>query len=167
LHALAREGVVVWQDRPRRQVRRYVGLLLVAWSGACALPGRTEQNVDGGTGSPAGLGSTLTVRQAGDTVHFVLHMTNVTEAPLTLEFPSSQRHDFAVSRAGGEVVWRWSAARSFAQVLGSEVLLPGESRRYEAAWLAAGARGEYVATGWVTSRNYPVELRTVFQVPGG
>jgi len=134
---------------------------------SCAFPARVETAADGGAGSPAQLGSTMGVRMAGDTVHFVLHVTNMTDAPLTLEFPSSQRYDFAVARRDGETVWSWSATRSFAQALGSEVLLPGESRRYEASWLAAGARGEYVATGWVTSRNYPVELRTVFQVPRG
>jgi Intracellular proteinase inhibitor len=148
-------------------VRASVGLVLVPWLGACALPGRVKKDVDGGTGSPAGLGSTLTVRVAADTVRFVLHVTNVTDVPLTLEYATSQRQDFVVSRPDGRAVWQWSAARSFAQVLGAEVLLPGESRRYEAAWLAAGADGEYVATGWVTSRNYPVELRTVFEVPGG
>jgi hypothetical protein len=142
-------------------------LVLAASLVACAFPVRVQPGPDGGAGSPAGLGSTLNVRVAGDSVQLVLHVTNVSEAPLTLEFTSSQRQDFEVARPGGETVWRWSAARSFAQVLGSEVLLPGESRRYEATWLAAGARGEYVATGWVTSRNYPIELRTVFQVRGG
>jgi hypothetical protein len=142
-------------------------VLLASWLIACALPAPVATGADAGTGSPGGLSSTLGVRVAGDSVHFVLHVTNATETPLTLEFTSSQRQDFAVSRPAGETVWSWSADRSFAQVLGTEVLLPGESRRYEATWLAAGARGEYVATGWVTSRNYPVELRTVFQVPGG
>jgi hypothetical protein len=149
-------------------VRSCMALLLLPFLGACALPGgRDTPDIDGGTGSPAGLGSTMAVRLAGDSVHFVLHLTNVTDAPVTLEFSSSQRQDFAVTRVDGEEVWRWSAARQFAQVLGSEVLLPGETRRYDATWLAEGAHGEYVATGWVTSRNYPVQLRTVFQVPGG
>jgi hypothetical protein len=54
----------------------------------------------------------------------------------------------------------------FAQMVTEEVLRPGESRRYDGTWVAGGARGEYVATGRLTSRNYPVELRTVFAMPG-
>jgi hypothetical protein len=121
--------------------------------------------VDAGSGSPESLGSSLNVRVAGDTVELEIHITNVTSGPIVLEFPSTQRYDFAVSTGRGETVWQWSAARSFATVLGEERLEPGATRRYTAQWPAAVAAGEYVATGWVVSTSHPVELRTEFRVP--
>jgi hypothetical protein len=53
----------------------------------------------------------------------------------------------------------------FTQALGREVVLAGESLRYAAVWSAPGA-GAYIATARLVSTNYPVELRTSFQVPG-
>ncbi|HSK20736.1 MAG TPA: BsuPI-related putative proteinase inhibitor [Longimicrobiales bacterium] len=126
---------------------------------------RPEPVMDAGPGSPPELGSSLNVRVVEDTVVLEIHITNVASSPITLEFPSSQRYDFAVSTAEGESVWRWSAARSFMQVLGSEELQPGESRRYSETWVGSGEGREYVATGWVVSTSYPVELRTTFRVP--
>jgi hypothetical protein len=126
---------------------------------------RPEPVMDAGPGSPPELGSSLNVRVLADTVVLEIHITNVASSPITLEFPSSQRYDFAVSTAEGESVWRWSAARSFAQVLGSEELQPGESRRYSETWVGSGEGRDYVATGWVVSTSYPVELRTAFRLP--
>lgn len=126
---------------------------------------RPEPLMDAGPGSPPELGSSLNVRVMEDTVVLEIHITNVASSPITLEFPSSQRYDFAVSTAEGESVWRWSAARSFAQVLGSEELQPGESRRYSETWVGSGEGRDYVATGWVVSTSYPVELRTAFRLP--
>ena len=121
--------------------------------------------VPAGAGSPPELGSSLNVRVAGDTVHFELHITNTTSGPVTVSFPSTQRYDFGVTRGNGETVWHWSADRSFAQVTGREVLAQGETKRYAETWIARGHAGEYVATAWLTSNSYPVELRTVFRLP--
>jgi hypothetical protein len=145
-------------------VRLWIMAMALA-AGACAGVDRLER--DDGAGAAEGLGSTLNVRQAGDTVRLVLHVTNVTEESVTLEFTSGQRFDFEVGLPGGESVWRWSADKLFVQALGQEVLLPGESRQYDAEWVAPAGGGEYVATGWLTSTNYPVELRTRFEAGGG
>lgn len=126
---------------------------------------RTEALMDAGPGSPPELGSSFNVRVVADTVMLEIHVTNVTSGPVSLEFTSSQRYDFEVASASGESVWRWSAARSFAQVLGSEDLQAGESRRYVETWHGGGHEGDFVATGWVVSTNYPVELRTGFRLP--
>jgi hypothetical protein len=136
--------------------------VMVLGAGCAVLPGRGEADV--GAGSPAELGATLNVRVAADSVRLELHVTNVTAEVLRLEFATAQRYDFEVSVAGARV-WRWSDDMMFAQVLGQEVVLPGESRRYTAAWPATGASGAYTATGWLTSTNYPVELRTAFRLP--
>ncbi|MEX0907043.1 MAG: BsuPI-related putative proteinase inhibitor [Gemmatimonadota bacterium] len=120
-----------------------------------------------GSGSPPELGSSFNVSVGEDSVRLELHVTNVTSAAMALEFTSSQRYDFAVATTAGEVVWRWAADRSFMQALGAERLEPGESRRYTAVWPAPGRQADYVATAWLTSQNYPVELRTVFRLPDG
>jgi hypothetical protein len=140
-------------------------LVAVAALVACARPAPGGLDVERGM-SPRELGSTVNVRVDGDSVRFELHVTNVTREAVTLEFGSAQRYDFVVSDAEGRVLWQWSAERSFAQVVGREVLQPDESRRFEAAWSPGALRGEYVATGRLTSLNYPVELRTVVRLPG-
>jgi hypothetical protein len=144
--------------------RVWTMVLLVAAVAAC----NTEvplAEVEPGAGSPPGLGTTLTATVAADSVRLELHVTNVTDAPLALEFSSSQRYDFAVSRTDGEVLWRWSAAMLFAQMLGEEQLGPGETRRYAESWAAGALEGDHVATAWLTSTSHPVELRTVFRLP--
>lgn len=120
---------------------------------------------DAGTGTPPELGSSLNVRVMEDTVVLEIHITNVASGPIALEFMTSQRYDFGITTMAGDGVWHWSAARSFAQALGREELQPGESRRYSASWVGEGLAGDYVATGWVVSANYPVELRTSFRLP--
>jgi hypothetical protein len=120
---------------------------------------------DMGAGSSEELASALNVTVAGADVRFELHVTNATGGPLELEFASAQRYDFSVRDGTGEVVWRWSDEMAFAQVLGTESLAPGETRRYGANWEASGREGEFTATGRLTSTNYPVELRTAFRLP--
>ena len=117
----------------------------------------------------------MNVRVLEDSVLLEIHVTNVTSSPISLEFTSTQRYDFEIANADGESIWRWSAARSFGQALGEEALQPGDSRRYTATWDGNGddistwdgseREGDFIATGWVVSVNYPVELRTGFQLP--
>lgn len=104
--------------------------------------------------------------EAGDPVRLTLHVTNPTTAPVRLEFTSGQRYDFAVARVDGEQLWRWSAARSFMQALGSETLPPGGSLRYTAEWSAGGQQGEFVATGEVTATNRRVTQSARFELAG-
>jgi hypothetical protein len=137
----------------------WVAVLLVA---ACTT-GQPGAGVDAGAGAPPELGATLNAQVQDDSVRLELHVTNATREPLRLEFASTQRFDFTVSGPGTE--WRWSDDMMFAQVMEQEVLLQGESRRYAAAWPAAGRTGEFTATGQLTSLNYPVELRTVIRLP--
>jgi hypothetical protein len=133
--------------------------------GACtAAPPAVDNEL--GAGAPPELGSALNVGVAGDSVRLELHVTNVTNGPLRLEFATSQRYDFAIADPAGVEMWRWSADMMFAQALGEETLLAGETRRYTASWGGgAGAVGEFTATGRLTSTNYPVELRTRFRLP--
>lgn len=110
------------------------------------------------------LASTLEVQVERDAVRLELRVTNPTAAPVILEYPTSQRYDFAVLRPDGGEVWRWSAERMFAQVLGTETLGPGETVEYGAGWDAAGAVGRYVAVAELTASNVRVERRKEFEV---
>jgi hypothetical protein len=123
-------------------------------------------DVNEGWTSPPELGTTLNVRFEPDSVVFELHVTNVTTGSLGARFPTAQRYDFEVRTPGGELAWRWSDEHMFAQVLGEEVLAPGESREYRATWAPGRLAGEHVAIGRYTSSNVPVELRTLVHIPG-
>lgn len=142
-------------------MRMWIAALAVA-AGCSSAPAPA---VDPGAGSPDGLGSSLNVRVAGDSVRLEIHVTNVASSPIPLEFPTTQRYDFEVSELEGDRVWRWSDDRAFGEALGRELLQPGESKRYAATWAAGGREGAYVATARIVSGNYPVELRTVFELP--
>lgn len=132
-----------------------MGLVL----GCASYPGEGEE-----AGVAEGLASTLEVQVEGDQVRFTLSVTNATEAPIRLDFPSSQRYDFAVERPSGEIVWTWSAARSFAQMLGEETLAPGETVTYSERWDDPAGAGRYVAVGRLTAMNVEVERRASFDL---
>ena len=148
-------------------------LLAAAMLAACPPPaGRVAPADGGGAGGGAEgpntgpLVSTLQVEAGADSVRFVLLVTNADQAPLALEFATAQRYDFAV-RDGGREVWRWSAGRGFAQVLGSEALAPGETRTYAERWRPpAGLSGRTLtAVGTLTTRTGRVERTARFVVP--
>jgi hypothetical protein len=130
----------------------------------CAPQARNGMDLEG-AGAPPELGSTMTATVAGDSVRFELHITNVTPEPISLEFATSQRYDFEVADSGGARLWRWSDAMMFAQALDADVLAPGESRRYGTAWRPGAAVGVVVASGRLVARNYPIELRTMVELP--
>jgi hypothetical protein len=115
-------------------------------------------------GRGAELGSALNVRVEGDSVRFELHLTNIAGAPVVLEFPTAQRYDFEVRAAAGRVLWRWSDEMAHAQVLGREVLAPGESQRYVVVHSRADLAGGRVAYGRLTSTSHPIELQTPIEL---
>ncbi len=119
----------------------------------------------GASDPPPGLSPTLAVRVDGDTVRMVLQVTNAGPDAVSIEFGSAQRFDFAVRDAAGSEVWRWSADRGFAQMLGSEQVGPGETLKWEASWVPGGRVGMFEAIGVVTSSSHPIELATPFDVP--
>lgn len=104
--------------------------------------------------------SPQTVAPAGS-VRFTIEACN-RGRDRTLTFATSQRYDIEVRR-GDRVVWRWSADRSFAQVLGEERWASGECRRYSETWEPAPVEpGGYDAVGVLTSqpavRSQPVRV---------
>jgi hypothetical protein len=137
-------------------------LLAITLAGvsACAPTGSVPQSSQTGP-----LVSSLQVETRGDSVRFLLQVTNAGTQPVDLTFPSGQSFDFVVLQNGREL-WRWSADRIFTQAIRTETLPPGDTRSYDAAWAPpAGVRGELVARGFLTARGNRAEQRSYFRLP--
>jgi Intracellular proteinase inhibitor len=140
---------------------------LLAAFAACSPPPPETPRADAGPAPRGGepLVASLQVNPAGDSVRLVLQVSNAGTAPVALTFPSGQTFDFSVSQ-GGREVWRWSADRSFTQVLRETSVAAGATERYEAAWRpAAGTHGAFVARGWITAQQVRAEQSTAFTLP--
>ncbi len=93
----------------------------------------------------------------GEPIEMKLIVTNLTSRALRLFFPTAQRYDFIVSK-GNEVLWRWSDARTFAQVTSTLLLEPRATITYEATWdqtTRSGVKlplGRYAIKGVLTTR---------------
>jgi hypothetical protein len=109
------------------------------------------------------LASSVEVEVGERDVSLVLHVTNPTDQPVTLEFSSSQRYDFAVQNADGAEVWRWSSDRMFAQALGTETIPPGGTVDYRAVWASGSSTGVFTAIAQLTALNQPIEQRATFE----
>jgi len=140
-------------------------LSLGVWAGGCARSEPTP-GVQESEGVSSDLVATMQVEPAAGEVGLTLHVTNTTSAPIELEFSSGQRFDFTVTRLDGESLWTWSADKSFMAALGQETVPAGGSLRYEAEWPSQGLRGEFVATGTLTSTNRRVAQSVRFELAG-
>jgi hypothetical protein len=149
-----------------RTPRPLLALAAAAFLAACPAPAAAPPPA----GSPAGgaepLVTTLQVETSADSLRFSLAVTNAGAAPVTLEFPTSQRYDFAVLD-GARELWRWSADCGFAQALGTETLAPGQTRTWTEAWRPdAALRGrQLTAVGTLASSSHRVERRSPVRVP--
>lgn len=138
--------------------------LMAVLASACATPQGGE---DGAERSLTADDLAMSLEaQVGDTaVHFRLHATNTSDAPVVLEFASGQRFDFIVRDAGGSEVWRWSEDRMFTQALGQESIPPGETVTFDGTWPTQGRTGTYEAVGRITTRP-PLEQEATFVLAG-
>ena len=122
--------------------------------------------------SPAGsagetsLVPSFMVRVIRDTVHLEIRLANGGGGRAVLEFPTSQRYDFAVLTEAGDTLWVWSREKVFAQAVGTETIEAGQELRWGATWGAGGRSGVLRAGGRVVSSNQPIDLETEFEVPG-
>src|SRR3990172_4325658 len=112
---------------------------------ACLLVAQVPQS-----GEPSGLKATLTADKpayaSGEPLTFTLKVINDTPKPVRLSFRTAQRFDLVMEDPQGREVWRWSAGRLFAQVLGHETLGP--------------SGGEFVARATAEGR-FPPGIYTV------
>ena len=101
----------------------------------------------------------------GAPVRMELTVSNRTDNPVGLRFPSAQRYDFVIREAGARTDrWRWSEGRMFTQVTGEEVVPPGGSLRYEATYGEDLEPGLYTVEGVVASSNRPMGAHVTVRV---
>ncbi len=83
---------------------------------------------------------------AGKPITFTLRVVNGSSRTVRLSFRTAQRFELVMEDGQGREVWRWSAGRLFAQVLGEETLGP--------------SGGEFVALATMEGR-FPAGVYTV------
>lgn len=134
-----------------------VGVLVAALSASVVLSGLAEKYLD------------LAVHVEKDTfkvdepIAMELRINYEGSETLTLRFASSQRYDFEIETESGEVVWRWSEGRMFAQILGQITLSPDRPEvRYHAVFRDHLSPGRYKLRGILTvqpqSRSSEVQI---------
>ena len=100
------------------------------------------------------LSTNETAYQSGEPIHIRFTMVNQTGTPVRLEFTNAQRFDVAIRDAHGNEVWRWSAGRMFAAVMGHETPGPEDPRlTYEAVFSGTLAPGPYRVRAWLTDAS--------------
>ena len=88
------------------------------------------------------------VYRPGEPITFTLKAVNGTSGPIRLSFATAQRFDLVMRDREGREVWRWSAGRMFAQMIGEETLNPSGGELFFPA-MAEGKfpPGEYTVNG--------------------
>ena len=88
-------------------------------------------------GAPAAGTATLTTGKltytAGEPIDWRCGIFNDTDQPLVLTFTSSQFYDL-ILRQGSTIIARWSTGKSFADVMSSVTVMPGETKEYSGSW---------------------------------
>lgn len=144
---------------------------MVCWALAALLacsnapPGEQPEETRTDVASQNDLVTSLEIEVGAAAVRFVLHVTNPSTQPVTLEFGTAQRYDFVVQTSGGKEVWRWSADQMFAQMLGEETLEPGASRDYAESWQPGTNHGSFIAIARLTALHHHAEQRATFEIP--
>lgn len=89
----------------------------------------------------------------GESIRLRLAKTNITGFPISLNYRTSQRFDFAAFREGEEI-WRWSDNRVFSRVLTRIIIQPGRNQIFNTVWDQRNNTGRLVRPGTVTVRGY-------------
>lgn len=149
----------------RRRSQVVAGLLGILFlTTACTSREQAGRAGDEDSLTSVPLATSVQVEVDSSTARMVLHVTNPSSQPVTLEFTSGQRYDFAVRTAGGADVWRWSAARSFMQALGTETIEPGATVRYAENWEFGKRTGSFVVVAELVATNHPVTETATFEI---
>jgi hypothetical protein len=94
-----------------------------------------------------------------------LHVTNVADHSVEIDFPNGQTHDFVVLDSAGHELWRWSNGRMFTQAVQNKLLGSTETVTYEEQWKPQGLHGDFTLVAILRSSNFPKEERVGFRVP--
>lgn len=101
----------------------------------------------------------------GQSVALSLHVTNLADHSVELDFPNGQTHDFIVLDSAGHELWRWSSGRMFTQALQNKLLSSTETVTYEERWDPKGLHGDFTLVAILRSSNFPKEEKVSFRVP--
>jgi hypothetical protein len=101
----------------------------------------------------------------GNGVNFTLHVTNLHDRAVELQFPSGQTHEFLVVDSLGREVWKSSDGRLYTQSLQNRLLGSRETITFADAWHASGRTGRFTAVSRLRSSNHPVEEHVEFVLP--
>ena len=91
--------------------------------------------------------------KAAESLDLLIRLTVRSFEPITLTFPSSQRHDLRIWNDKGEIVYAWSADKLFAQVLTREQVGPGERTFAFVANVPNLPVGRYVTEAWLSTQS--------------
>jgi len=100
-----------------------------------------------------------------ESVALSLHVTNLADHSVELDFPNGQTHDFVVLDSSGHELWRWSKGRMFTQALQNKLLGSTETVTYEEQWNPHGLHGDFTLVAILRSSNFPKEGKVGFRVP--
>jgi hypothetical protein len=125
---------------------------------ACAGRARTREPA-------AKLLSSLQASTTGDSVYFLMQVTNPGPVPLVLEYETDPIFYFTVARTGA-TLWRSAPDLALATGAARDTIGPADTRSFEASWLPPiGLRGELTVTGVLRERRGAVVETTRFHIP--
>ena len=136
-------------------------LLLALFAAACGMeedaeekPEEPETNESTSGGIAAGEPEPA-IQQLDDET-YLYTVKNQTEKPLTFDFTSSQRYDFALLDESGEQVFLQSSVSMYAQALGEETIKQAEELSYELEVPPLDLEaGTYTLEAWLTPEQGP------------
>ena len=74
------------------------------------------------------------IYRVGTTITVKYTITNLTDKPLVLTFPAIQQYDWTVTDAEGNLIYRWSDGKAFAQVVTHLTIPARASDDFESSW---------------------------------
>ena len=106
------------------------------------------------------------VYNRGDSVKISLVKTNITNDEITLRYPTAQIVEITVTNANGNVVWRLSDNRQFAQFQRVITIFPGGTQVIDEHWNLLNNAGNQVLPGTytITERNLATNVSLSIQV---
>ena len=113
---------------------------------------------------PAGLLTSLQATTTGDSVHFLLQVTNPGPEPVTLEYAAEPIVQFVVRR-DALLLWDSAPESAVAEQVTMDTLRAGETRSFQASWsVPMGLRGTMTVSGAVRDRRAPLVQSTRFVI---
>jgi hypothetical protein len=121
-------------------------------------PGDPDPN-PGNPGDNDGLKTTLRADRTrvapGDSVSLTYTVSNLSDAPLTLNFPSGKQFDMTATSQNGSLAWQQSRGLFYTQSFTRIRLNPGEQKVFNATWQIAPnvPGGVYRLSAFLTPQN--------------